>query len=119
MNRGKSKAFDLALVCSLGGVQAEAKFTWVQFHMSPGAPKIKTALNCSLLTYRVIHAQENQQGDGGHSSVDPFLQRHKAIPVVVHRLQHLLQDLWNPEGNNCPLSSSTSQPPHMLPTCLF
>lgn len=31
------------------------------------------AIEWSLLTYRVIHSQEDQQGDGGHSSVDPLL----------------------------------------------
>lgn len=40
-----------------------------------------------------LHPQEDQQGDGGHATPDPLLQRHSPVVVVVDLLHHSLQDL--------------------------
>ena len=35
--------------------------------------KDESSLSSDLLTYRVVHAQQDQQWDGGHPSMDPLL----------------------------------------------
>ena len=69
---------------SIGKSGAEAKD--INFHMEPDASERWEVFDLKLATYRVVHAQEDQQWDGGHPSVDPLLERHQAIPVVVHPL---------------------------------
>ena len=54
--------------------------------MEPVVSERRGVLDPKCATYRVVHAQEDQQWDGGHPSVDPLLKRHKAVPVVVHPL---------------------------------
>lgn len=61
--------------------------------MEPAVSERRGVLDPKCATYRVIHAQKDQQWDGGHPSADPLLKRHRAVPVVVHPLQHLLQYL--------------------------
>lgn len=58
----------------------------INFHMEPDVSERWGVLDLKCATYRVVHAQEDQQWDGGHPSVDPLLKRHKAVPVVVHAL---------------------------------
>lgn len=40
-----------------------------------------------------LQAQQDQQRDGGHASLDPLLQRHRAVMVVVDLLHHFLENL--------------------------
>lgn len=77
---GWSRAYGV----STGKCWAEDKD--INFHVESDISQRRVISELKLVTYRVVHAQEDQQWDGGHPSVDPLLERHKAIPVVVHPL---------------------------------
>lgn len=46
----------------------------------------------SVWTHR-LQAQQDQQRDGGHASLDPLLQRNRAVVIVVDLPHHILEDL--------------------------
>ena len=44
-----------------------------------------------------LHAQQDQQRDGGEASSDPLLQGDCSVPVIVYLFHHLFQDLEHRE----------------------
>lgn len=46
----------------------------------------------------VFQAQQDEKRDGGHSSLNPLLQRHGPITVVVNFFHHFMEDLEKGEG---------------------